>query len=355
MTQESAGGRGRAAQGAPVRSAAASARARPATRGQRPRTRPARPGPALAVFAVLTTILLFLVVVLGFVDTFTHSALGCGRSFPLCDGRLLPPDNLRAVIEWGHRVVSAAGGLLVGILAIWTWARVGRVLEASVLAAISLGFVVIEAGVGALAVLVPESQGVIATHLGIALTSFAATAILTRVLWALRATGDGRLRRPRAPRGLVRWTVGALVFMYAAVYLGAYVAGTNSGAACLSLVCRPDGLDLSQPVTIDLLHRLAALVAVAWAAFLLALARRTRAARPELARLAHWMLVLVLAQVASGLALLATRLALAATLVHVGLATLLFTAVATMTFEMLPETRAPREPSGTARAATPPP
>lgn len=311
-------------------------------------------GWGLAGFAALTTLGLFLVVVLGFVDTFTNSALGCGRSFPLCHGSLFPSDNLQAVIEWSHRALSAIVGLMVGVTTIWAWVRAGRIPEVRVLGAISLGFVVVESAVGALAVLLPESQAVIATHLGIALTAFAATALLTQALWVLRR-GRTWLTRPAVPPKLAVWTWAMLVFMYVAIYLGAYVAGTDSGAYCLTWPLCTGGratASLANPVTIDLLHRLVALIAGAMGTYLFVLARRVRASRPDLERLGHTVLALLILQIASGLLLVLTHIAIETTILHVALATALFTAVAAMTFGVLPEARHPTQSDVRGEAAS---
>lgn len=298
----------------------------------------------LALFAVVTTVALFLVVLLGFVDTATGSALGCGRSFPLCHGSFLPGQTVQSLIEWSHRSLAAIAGILVAVLAGWTWVRCWHWVAARVLAFIAILFVVIESVVGALAVLSPESEAVIAVHLGIALTAFAATALLTQLLWQVRG-GAGLPRRGAPPREMSVWAWVMLVFMYLALYLGAYVAATESGKACLTWPLCPGGhptLSLANPVTIDLVHRGAALLAAGLAFQLFAVARRTRAARPDLARLAHAILGLVALQIASGLLVVETRIALGATLIHVGLATVLFTTVAALAFGTLPASAGPR-------------
>ena len=299
--------------------------------------RPPRwPGAPLVAFGVLTTVALFAVVVLGFIDTATHSALGCGRSFPLCNGAVLPQGGIHALIEWSHRVLAAVAGLMVGAFAIWAWVLAWRFLAVRYLGLIALGFVFIESTVGALAVLSPESQALIAIHLGIALTAFAATALLTAFLWVLAVRRRSWAPMP-VPRPLGAWTWILLVYLYLAVYLGAYVAGTGSAAACMTwpLCTGRVTASLANPVTIDVLHRLAAVAAGVLALWVAALARRSRAARPDLARLADAIALLVLLQIASGLLLVVTGLAMGPTILHVGLVTVLFTAVAGLAFATL--------------------
>lgn len=40
--------------------------------------------------AIITSIVMFLVLIGGALVTKTESGLGCGRSWPLCDGQLIP-------------------------------------------------------------------------------------------------------------------------------------------------------------------------------------------------------------------------------------------------------------------------
>src|SRR2546430_1921354 len=58
----------------------------------------------------------YLLIILGAIVRITGSGLGCGEHWPLCNGRLLPPLDLPTLIEYGHRLVAAAGGgLLTGV------------------------------------------------------------------------------------------------------------------------------------------------------------------------------------------------------------------------------------------------
>ena len=62
--------------------------------------------------------------------TKTDSGMGCGRSWPLCEGQLIPDEiSSELVIELSHRVVSGTVGILVVILSSlgmefdWTYPR----------------------------------------------------------------------------------------------------------------------------------------------------------------------------------------------------------------------------------------
>lgn len=80
----------------------------------------------------------------------TGSGAGCGRHWPLCNGVAIPEaPGTATLIEYGHRITSGIALILVVVL--WWWSRKAfasghRVRKAS---AWSLGFIVIEALIGA--------------------------------------------------------------------------------------------------------------------------------------------------------------------------------------------------------------
>src|SRR5437870_8195345 len=116
---------------------------------------------------------MFVVLVMGAAVTNTGSAEGCGRSWPLCNGRLVPEFTVSTAIEYSHRAVTGLEGLLVAALTaamLWQW-RTDR--EVRILALLMLGTLLLQAGLGAGAVLVPQSPFILATHFGVSLIAFA--------------------------------------------------------------------------------------------------------------------------------------------------------------------------------------
>lgn len=309
-----------------------------------------RIGAALRWFAVVTVIVLYGVVVLGFLDTATGSALGCGRSFPLCDGRFFPAPTLTSVIEWTHRVVSAFAGLLVLVLVVWAWLAARASAHVRALGLIGLGFLVVESAVGAVAVLVPEPTALIALHLGIALTSFGAVAALALFLWRPAGPGAGLPAVKPAHR---RYLWATLAFTYAVVYLGALVAQTRAGTACGGWPLCQGGIvpaQWSYPVALDFAHRLVALGALAVFWGLTRRLRDLRDANRALYRAGHLAFGLVVLTALSGGYLALSRVALEATLIHVGLVTVLFATVGAMCAFATPAARPAAADSAAAAA-----
>lgn len=97
----------------------------------------------------------------------TGSGLGC-PDWPLCHGRVVPPLELKAIIEYSHRLVASAlvGPLVLATCAVaWVSYRGEKWLVISATAALAL--VLAQAGLGGLTVL-SELQGkLVAAHLAL--------------------------------------------------------------------------------------------------------------------------------------------------------------------------------------------
>src|SRR5438132_6965972 len=138
---------------------------------------------ALRWLALATTSGMFLVLVMGAAVSNTGSAEGCGRSWPLCNGQFVPEFTVATTIEYSHRAVTGLESLLVvaltaAMLVLWR-----RRLEVVVLAVLMLATLVLQAGLGAGAVLWPQSTLMLATHFGVSLVAFASTFLSAAVVF----------------------------------------------------------------------------------------------------------------------------------------------------------------------------
>src|SRR5699024_8665246 len=74
----------------------------------------------------------------GALVTRTDSGAGCGESWPLCHGELIPsniPPEL--VIELSHRLVSSVMGITIVLLAVIAWKVIGHIREVKFLSFLS--------------------------------------------------------------------------------------------------------------------------------------------------------------------------------------------------------------------------
>jgi cytochrome c oxidase assembly protein subunit 15 len=295
-------------------------------------------GVLLRWLAVATCGGMLLVLIMGAAVTNTGSAEGCGRSWPLCNGQFVPEFTVATAIEYSHRAVTGLESLLVVALAaamVWMW-RQNR--EPVLLAALMLFTLLLQAGLGAGAVLWPQSALMLATHFGVSLIAFASTFLSAVVVW--ERTGALATSSAPVPRGFRNLTALTTMYVLGVVYLGAFVRHAGVSLACLDWpLCNGQvvpPLDAASGVVFA--HRLAALGAVLLLGVLAYQARQVHVA----SRAATWALVLGVLQALSGALIVWTLLGLFSTLLHAGLMGLLFaslTLVLRYALQSVPEAR----------------
>ena len=94
-----------------------------------------------------------LVILWGAVVRATGSGAGCGNHWPKCNGEIVPtPESIETLIEFSHRITSAAAGFLVIGLVVWAFRVYPRKSQVRIWAIISLAFILIEGWIGMLLV-----------------------------------------------------------------------------------------------------------------------------------------------------------------------------------------------------------
>jgi len=341
---------------------------------------------AQAVFwlGILAAAGMLVVLVMGARVTTTGSAQGCGRDWPLCNGRLIPDFTLAAAIEFSHRAVTGVEGVLIVGLTIAVLALYRRERPVRILAPLMLGSLLLQAGMGAWAVKYPQQPVVLALHFGISLVALATT-----TLTALYVRPDATPGGPAASRGAAENPAGPLAPMHpisgvdasgarsrvderAALRSSASppdlghldtkslgrVSGRASGrlrlatwparptctrsctpartfrhvgaaAACTSWPLCGGGAPLGAgAVAVDVLHRLAAGAALLVAVALLVAYRRAAPGRADLSTGAWILVAALVAQAGAGAILVLSGFGLSAELLHSALTAITFTAAA---------------------------
>ncbi|WP_075981056.1 COX15/CtaA family protein [Bacillus massilinigeriensis] len=273
---------------------------------------------SLKWFAVLTTIGMLFILIGGALVTKTGSGMGCGRSWPLCNGQLIPSEiTLELVIELAHRVVSGVVGIMVLTLAIWSWRSIGHIRETKFLSLLSFAFLVIQGLIGAAAVVWGQNSFVLALHFGISLISFAAVFLLTLLIFEIdkKFEADKLILDNRMKKHIVWITV----YSYAVVYTGALVRHVKA-----SLVCRDWPLCVnsapSLPVNlhewVQMGHRLAAGIIFFWILYIMILSIK----HYKHQKVIYWgwifAFILVSLQVIAGALIVYSRLNLYIALAH---------------------------------------
>ncbi|WP_251549027.1 COX15/CtaA family protein [Neobacillus muris] len=281
---------------------------------------------SLKWLAVATTIGMVFILLGGALVTKTGSGMGCGRSWPLCNGEFVPTQiTVELIIELAHRLVSGVVGFLVLILSIWSWRVIGHIRETKFLAFLSLFFLVLQGLIGAAAVVWGQSSFVLALHFGISLVSFAAVFLLTLLIFEVdkKFEADKLIIDSRMGRHII----GVSIYSYFVIYTGALVRHTKA-----SLICRDWPLCLNDAPAlpgnlyewVQMGHRTAAGIIFIWVAYITYLAIRYYKEQ----KLLYWgwiiSFILVTLQVIAGALIIFSRLNLYIALLHAFFITCLF-------------------------------
>jgi cytochrome c oxidase assembly protein subunit 15 len=298
---------------------------------------------AVRRLAVAATLGMFLVLVLGATVTNTGSAEGCGRSWPLCHGEFIPRYAFQTAIEFSHRVVTGIEGTLIAAVAVGAILRRRGRRDVKLYVGLMVGTLFLQSGLGAAAVLWPQTPALMAMHFGISLVCLASIFLLTRLFYE---TGGAPSRSaPQSARPLPTWyrraTLGALVASIGVAYLGAYMRHSNAVMACYRWPSCDGGYypGFDGAVGVAFGHRLAALSEIVLVGALALFTYRRRATEPELFRVNAAAFVLILLQAGAGGAVVLTKMALWSPLAHAGLMALLFLCLADASRQVFPRSR----------------
>jgi heme A synthase len=190
-------------------------------------TVPSRGYRRLAIATVAAT---FALIVLGGVVRVSDSGLGCGpagsgfNGWPFCNGDVVPGLDLNAVIEYAHRLLAAAVGVMIFALAAIAFRRY-REQRGLVRAAVAAAVLVVAQGLlGAATVEENLEEALVAAHLGLAML------LLGLLLYVVRATRPDVIGAP-AVHGGPRFrplAAAASTAVLLTIVAGGYMAGTQN-------------------------------------------------------------------------------------------------------------------------------
>jgi heme A synthase len=209
------------------------------------------------IFLSLSTALLTIgLIVFGAIVRVTDSGLGCGNSWPLCNGTIFPPlDNITAWIEWTHRLFALLIGLLGLVMLAVAWHTYRNhdrgILSITVIAAVLF---TLQSALGAMVVILDLPPTFVTVHLGVAMLLLASFLIGAVFAWYRPITGY----EADSVTTLTYMNAG---FALLIILTGALVRGSGATLACTEWPLCNNGLLLpfeqGQLAVIHMIHRFA--------------------------------------------------------------------------------------------------
>ena len=203
-----------------------------------------------------TVICVFLLVVIGGVVRVTGSGLGC-PDWPLCYGKVLPPLEYTAVIEYSHRFVAS---IIVGPLVLAT-AIVALVAYRSDRwvwwpAAVTIPLLIVQGLLGGVTVLTHLPGGVVAVHLGTALALLAVSIFVMIASFRTPISRRFPVGNTVETDGYHRWAIAGAVGIYLVIISGSLVTAMGATGACITWpLCQGQAFPMQHLTAIHMFHR----------------------------------------------------------------------------------------------------
>ena len=218
-----------------------------------------RRGPTwLQGLATATVVSVFVLVIIGGVVRVTGSGLGC-PDWPLCYGKVLPPLEYTAIIEYTHRfVASVIVGPLILVTAGIALARYRSDRWVWVPAAISVPLLIVQGLLGGVTVLTHLPGGIVALHLA---TAEALLATCVFIMVASYRTPIQRNAAQSSSDSYHRWAIVGALSVYAVIVSGALVTAMGATGACVTWpLCQGQAFPMNHLTAVHMFHRYVVLV-----------------------------------------------------------------------------------------------
>ncbi len=246
------------------------------------------------------TISTFLLIVIGGIVRVTGSGLGC-PDWPTCFGRILPPPQIEAQIEFSHRFwASAVTSPLILLSAFIAWRRFRSVRLIWQPLFWGLPILAIQGALGAVVVLQELPPYIVAVHLGTAFLLFALLIIATVTAFRLHrdpAQADRLVFQSR----FARLTLGGFIGLFIVLVTGAFTAAGGATYACSGWpLCNGELIPSHYLGWLHMFHRLMVGLLTVHMVLLLRAAWRTQRTQRGILSAATLTVVLYFAQILVG-------------------------------------------------------
>jgi heme A synthase len=222
-------------------------------------THPSRVHAWFRGLSVLATLSVFALVVLGGIVRVTGSGLGC-PDWPLCHGGILPPLELKPMIEFSHRL---AASFLVGPLVVITcgvaWVAYRRERWLVFPATIALLLLLAQALLGGATVTNELPGAAVAAHLALGEALLACLVLISVVAHRGPLSFGSPNRAMGQPDRFPLLAVASAAAVYLLLISGSYVTVSGATGACFDWpLCQGDVLPEQRLQVIHMAHRFAA-------------------------------------------------------------------------------------------------
>ncbi|HMS42879.1 MAG TPA: COX15/CtaA family protein [Pyrinomonadaceae bacterium] len=271
----------------------------------------------------------------------SKSGDGCGQHWLTCHGEVVPSaPELKTVIEFSHRLMSAADGIIVIILVIWAFRKFAKGHILRKLALASLALVIVEGLIGAGLVLTGNTAGSYSASrpfwaMGHLISTFILLTAMTLTAWF--ASGNK----------ILSLKVSRKVFLLLGIgVFGILLVGMSGSLAALSNMLFPSQ-SLSEGIAKDfsasshyllrlrLSHPIVSILTSVYLIFLAGWLRKKSEKNPSVVRWSNILSVLILVQIAFGAATLLMLAPIVMQLGHLLLADLIWISFVLLTANFL--------------------
>jgi heme A synthase len=253
----------------------------------------------------------------------TGYGLGC-PDWPLCYGRAIPPIEIGAWVEFGHRFFGGIVGIQIAAL---TWLAFKNhrnekwIIRPAFLTAFLL---IIQVLLGGLHVLneLPSWTGLV--HTGVATAIVGLLAILVTISQPTLSSLSARVDHYFDLSRMRVWTLIGAGSAYLLILTGSLVTRTGASLACPGFpLCGisdiPD--NLQHLTSIQMFHRIVALIVLLVAGYIIFLILRHGGAEPALRLISYVLAALFIVQIGLGISNVLLSLPLWSRILHLGVAT----------------------------------
>src|SRR6059058_4825673 len=198
--------------------------------------------------SVATAVATYALVVLGGVVRVSGSGLGC-PDWPLCHGRVLPPLDLHAIIEYSHRTTASLTSVLVVATAVVAWVAWHNRRDLVIPATAALGLLAVQVVLGAITVRLELPPMIVLAHLATAMALLAAVCVTAVAAVVPRLGGE-------ADRTARRLSQAAAAGTFVLILSGSLVVGSGASGTCTAWPLCGGGfsLDFNGLPMLELLH-----------------------------------------------------------------------------------------------------